>query len=684
MDIRKIGLEVPIVALCVIVIYWYDLTILLDEALSNEMASYILVLPFLIVYMIYRKKEILKAYCSQERESNENIMIKDIIGASLCLCAIFLYLYGSLKFNPLEYHLISLITFIFGCGFLIAGVQNIRNLLFPLGFTVLLFLPYREEVYQAGGQLSALTSIITYKLLRILNFPVSLSSTLDAPSIVIQTSSGQNVPFLIDLPCSGAFSLIGFLVFALFFAYVSHGSRIKKIVWLILGFFLIYSVNMLRTSLILMVCYWYGLDVAMGLFHLASGSVLIFVAVLLMLLIGEKTLKIKITGKEAENEEKCPLCEESQWRNEPFCKFCGSFFNPSNIVLPKANLGKIVALTFLAAILINMQVPAFTLGQQNIMKLEIHEMTGSKEEQSFLPSLEGYEPKFIYRDEKFEKMAKQEAALLYVYYPKNQSYAPIIVSVEIADSYSKLHRWEICLYATAQQPVKPIISKDVQILENPPLIGRFFTFKQAKSNRTVSILYWYEKSTFNLGSSWGSKYVKTSLIVYPKSLVNTGEIESISDYEEIENKLTVIARNITTYWRPVKTSSTLLLAFAQWGQTAAIITMAAASAAVIIIYFIAQLIEEKKAFKVYKQLSWYSTFSDKEGEILKLIEILGEKEELTGISLAEAYEKKTGKKIEPERLIEDLEFAEESGLIKRIIVMEEGKPKLLWKTNFTF
>jgi len=678
---RKLGLDVPVIVLCTFAVYWHDLTILWDDVLNNEMASYILALPFLMAYMIYRRRNVIKAQLSLEIEEQERMIIKDMIGVSLCLSALLIYVYGSFTFRTLEYHLISLTVFLTGCSVLLAGIQNLRNLAFPLGFLLLLVIPYREEAYQVGGQLSTLSSVLAFNILRILNYPVSLSSTYEAPSIMIEVPSGEYVPFVIDIPCAGAYSLIGFLVFALFFTYVSRGTQLRKIGWLTAGFLLIYGINIARILLTLMIGHTLGIDAAMGLFHLASGTVLIFLASLLMILIGEKILKIRISEMETKTEM-CPLCEENKRRNEPFCTFCGRFFNLSSIRPSRAYLAELAAIAFLMMLVINLQVPSFTLAQHNVMEMDLHELAGMKETKGFLPPVELYEPTFLYRDERFEEVARQDASLLYVYRPQNNSYAPIFVSVEIADSYSKLHRWEICLFISEPDPiVNPIVSKDIQIMENPPVTGRIFTFKYVESEQPVTILYWYEKSAFRIGQTWANRYVKTSIIAYLSNFVETGEIRSLDDYNRLESKLASIARNIVTYWEPVKAWSDFVVAFAGWGQTMAILTMIVSSSISLILHLKRRREEEERAGSNHKQLIWHSAFSKEEREILEILEVLAEEERSTGIQLSKSYEEKTGKRIKPAKLMGMMMHAEKFGLAKKEIIGKENSAELVWRTS---
>jgi exosortase len=669
---------------CIIGVYWHDSNVLIDDALRNEMASYILALPLLLIYMIYKKRNLIKAQLYFETQKPENVILKDIVATSLCLSALFLYVYGSFSFDIIQYHLISIIVFAIGCATFLLGVKNLKNIVFPMAFLLLLIVPYREEAYQVGGQLSTLTSAITFNLLNLLKYPVSLSSLYESPSITIKTTSGQEVPFVIDIPCAGAYSLIGFLVFALFFAYVSRGSILKKALWLIIGFALIYGANIARVSMILVIGYWFGVETAMSLFHLLSGSVLIFVASFFMIIVGEKFLKVEVFTERTSKEISCPKCEKKSARNETFCNYCGKFFYPINISLSKMDLGKIFALGLFVAVLINIQVPALALTDQNAMELDIHALAGQTETLKFLPETQGYEPQFIYRDLGFEKFAQQDASLLYYYRAQNSSHTPIFVSIEVGDSFSKLHRWEICLYIVPSeqggQIVKPIVSKDIQIIKSSSFTGRLFVFQYINTKQTVMILYWYEKLAFKIGDNWESRYVKTSLLAFLDTFVSTGEIKSVDDYTLLEENMTLMAQDIINHWEPVKQWSALTVAFAGWGQILAIFSIMASTGFITILQFKNTRDVEKKAQSSFKQLLWHTTFSKEEKEIQKVLETLKQKERMTLLELADVYKQETNRTINPEKLIEIINHVEEYNLVKKEIINENDKPVIMWRT----
>ena len=95
---------------------------------------------------------------------------------------------------------------------------------------------------------------------------------------------------------------------------------------------------------------------------------------------------------------------------------------------------------------------------------------------------------------------------MYEYIPNDQNNKTFWVGIELASTRSPLHPWEICLitYWTdqgAEPKATQIALEDVELLENPPLIGRYFEFKwldpkEAEKNPTQAVLYWFESSIF--------------------------------------------------------------------------------------------------------------------------------------------------------------------------------------------
>ena len=129
-------ISISLIILPILIVYWQDLSILFNEALQSEAVSHIILIPFLVSYLIYRKKELVKASLALEKLRGETklVSVSDIVGAAFCLTAFLLYWYGSYTFYPLEYHIASLLIFVMGVTLILANVKTLMILIFPIMF----------------------------------------------------------------------------------------------------------------------------------------------------------------------------------------------------------------------------------------------------------------------------------------------------------------------------------------------------------------------------------------------------------------------------------------------------------------------------------------------------------------------------------------------------------------------
>jgi len=651
------------IILSTLAFYWQNLTIILNEALNNELATHILLIPPLFLYLIYRKRKVLRTAIAHK--DDRNILASEIYGVLLCTLAILIYWHSAYTFNPLEYQLLSLPIFIAGTILILFNTETLKQLIFPLAFLAFLIPPPTEIAYKAGTYLAAISTEASYTILKTMRVPVTLSNRYWSPIITLQAPSGP-IPFAIDIACSGIYSLIGFTVFAIFTAYIFRGATWKKLAILILGFPLIYALNILRITTIVLIGYWKGTDIALNLFHLLGGWTLIFLGTLALLLIAEKVFKIK-TSNARKDGESCPQCR----KYSNFCLFCGRLLKPKDIKLNKRNLAKIFLLTLMIIQLTLIQVPVFALTEGPATILN-RTPTGNQATAQILPEIDGYNLSFLYRDTKFENISKQDASLIYKYTPQNGSKPTFWVGLEVGPTKGLLHPWEVCLVTWprthGEQPsVKTVDLRDVRLLENPPVVGRFFAFHPLNSNRTTVILYWYENSVFQTKSGFQNKYVKISLLTY---------IEKPDRYVKAEETLLPIGISIVKHWQTLKTWSWVTLAIAQNGSTLIILNTILLST-VALYQTMTRKKEEKAKLKLIEKIR------EKEDRfILKAVQKASEEGEATGEGIASNYKKLTGRTIEAEKLIEKLKEAEKAGLIERKIKNKNDKPVLTWKTVF--
>jgi len=660
-----LGIKVATILFATLAIYHQDLTILGNEATRSELMNYTLAIPLLLTYLLYRNRKMLRTAISFETSTPKRKTTfpnEAVIGALLCLTAFLLYWHGSYTFHPLEYHVVSLPLFAAGLILIMFNAKTLRVLAFPIAFLLFLTPPPLEVVYILGASLSTISSEAAYAVLKAIGLPVTLTAQYGIPIITLTKPGRAPLAFAIDISCAGLYFLIGFVIFAVFIAYIARGTTLRKATIFLTGLPLIYALNIIRIIVIVLIGYQYGMETAIQAFHLLGGWGLIFLGTLLLITLSEKIFEIRLFTVKPKLTP-CNYCNQNSENKQHFCIACGRFLNPMNIELSKQDLSKIFVLMVSAILIVNLQVPVFAL-TEGPAEVTIQTLGGEQAVTQILPEVPDYAIKFVYRDKRFEEIAKQDASLAYAYMPTDTSKTTIWVTMEIAKTRSSLHPWEVCLIEYGEGRKTQLSLRDVQLLQNPPITARYFAFQDLKTNLTLVILYWYENAFFNTGSSQEQEHVKISLFTYAKTP---------EDIPAIEEQLLPFAKAIANHWQPIKTWSQIALLISQNGIN--LIAMIIALLATILSYQVMKNRGEKKS-----KLNLYNKLALQEEKlILKAAYQAAKEDEPTGNTIASHYEKLAGKPIEINLLLQKLHQAEEAGLIKRDITSQEDQPTLIWK-----
>jgi len=668
------SLKALTVLIAVLTIFYQDLTIIANNALQSEQMSHILVIPFLLAYLLYRKRKMVRAVIpfQTSNQPKQTKQLSTLSGILLCTTAIILYWHGSYTFTPLEYHILTLPLFTAGLILILFNLQTLRQLAFPIMFLIFLTPPPSEILYGLGSTLSVISSEASNTIVNALGIASTISSEYGNPTIIITRPDNTTIGFTVDIACSGIYSLIGFLIFAAFIAYITRDKTWKKAATFLIGLPLIYLLNITRITIILLIGYHYGEQLALQTFHLLGGWILIFLGTLLLLAITQNLLKTKIFTK-PQPPQPCQKCNiDPQNLPQDFCPNCGRLLKYRETKLKKQDMAKITAIAFSVALLLLIQVPVFAL-TEGPAQIIIQTPTGEQGNTQILPQIPNYTLQFVYRDKDFEQRAKQDASLLYAYLPLNKTEETTWVAVEIASATSSLHRWEYCLITWPQtqgyQPkIEQLDLKDTQILENPPLTARYFAFQYTKTNQTQLVLYWYETATFKTNATVEQKHVKMSLITYP---------DIPKDITEAEYQLLPFATAIANYWQPTKTWSQIALTISVNGPTLAAATTTLL-AATIMFNFIEKNKRKKTNIYAYKKLSKINQ---------QIIEAVHQAQRTaTGkiSNIAKTYENIAKEKITAENLLQKLTEAEKAGLVEKEVINEHDEPLLGWKTQLSF
>jgi exosortase/archaeosortase family protein len=644
--------------------YLQDLTILFANSLQDEASTYLLAVPFLFLYLIYRKRRMLRAAISIEQTNRQGLArhVATISGILLCATAVVLYWFGSYTFNPLEYHVLTLPVFTAGLVLILFSPRTLRQLAFPIVFLTFLQPLPSSILYGLGSAMSVLTSEASSAIVNVFGISSRISGESGNPIIIITRPDTTMLRFRVDLACSGIFSLLGFVIFAVFIAYIARGSVFKKSVILLLGLPVIILLNITRITIILAIGYHYGEALALQIFHLLGATVLLFLGTLLILVVSDKAFK------KPPPVQPCPTCTSAPQNSlEGFCSTCGGLLQYPGTRLRKLDAAKIVALALAVMVLVSIQAPVFAL-TQGPAQIIIQTPTGERGNTELLPQIEGYTLSFDYRDRDFEQTAKQDASLVYSYKPADTAKELVIAAIEIAPSKSSLHPWETCLVTWPQthgyQPkVAQLDLKDVQIMQNPPIIARYFAFQYTSTNDTQVVLYWFGTSTFLTNNTAEQKQVKISLIAFPETAQNLAEAE---------NQLLVVAIAIANYWQPIKAWTQIALAISQNGPILATISLL-----LLFVTLAYQTLlnarEEQSMLKLYNKLPLQNK---------QLIQAINQTlDEATPSNIAVQLQALTGEPADPAALTNDLLEAEEVGLIQKKIANREDEPVVVWKSQ---
>jgi exosortase len=660
-------LKIVTMVAAVLAVFHQDLTIVLNDALVSESMSHILIVPFLFIYLLYRKRKMLRAVVPIEKQGNLRPLryLPTIAGIVLSTAAILFYWHGSYTFTPLEHHMLALPIFTTGLTLVLFNPQTLRQLAFPLAFLAFLIPLPSEILYGLGSTLSIVSSQVSYALINSLGIPSTLTSEYGNPVIQITRPGGTTISFAVDIACSGIYSLIGFLIFAVFIAYIMRDKPWKKLTLFLIGFALIYVLNIARIATILLIGYHYGEELALQLFHMLGGLTFIFVGTLVLLVFAEKILRTQIFTKPS---QKCSACNPSIVSNQSFCLICSRILKPARIRFQRADIIKVVAIIVSVILLVYIQAPVFAL-TEGPAQIFVHTASGEQGNTQLLPQIRGYTLVFVYRDRDFEEIAKQDASLLYAYEPLDKRKELVWVTVEIGSATSMLHSWEFCLISWPISIGQPAVAtqldvKDIRIQENPPIFARYFAFRWVETNQTEVVLYWFETARFMTNATAQKKQLKMSLITYPDTPQNITEAEDLLPF----------ATAITKHWQPIKTWTQISLLLSQNGAyLAAIIT--ALLVPFTVLYALEKRKERKANAKAYKKLAKPNR---------QIIDAIVETEKNTPPTLdaiATTHKNNTGEPIEEKKLLHKLRELEKTDIIKGDVANVSDEPTMIWKTQ---
>jgi exosortase len=664
-DNSIVSLKVAAIVAATLAVFYSDLAVIVNDALHTDSMSHMMAVPFLFAYLVYRKRKMLRAAIAFENlgQVKHTKYFPAITGILFSTIAILLYWYGSYTFTPLEYHALAIPIFIAGLVLVFFNLQTLRQLAFSIGFLVFLVPPPLELLYAFGSTVSIISSKIVNDFVNLLGIPCHLTTEYGTPILQITNPNGTTMSFAVDVACSGIYSLIGFLIFAVFIAYIMRDKLWKKIALSLAGFLFVYMLNITRIGTIVVIGYHYGEQLALQLFHLLGGWILIFAGTLLLLVFAEKILHTRFFAK---STQRCTECNQTPEDGQDFCLACGRILRQTSR-FHRTDIIKVAAVVVTAIVLVSIQAPVFaqTRGPAQIM---VQTPTGELGNTQLLAEIPGHTTEFMYRDRRFEEISGQDVSLVYAYLPIDTTRRPLYVGVEIGSAPSTLHGWEFCLFTwwigqELSPPITRLDSKDVQILQNPPVIARYFAFQWTETNQTQVVLYWFQNSIFTINNAFEKKYVKISLISYSDTPQNATSVQELMPF----------ATRMAEHWQP-QTWSQVALLLSQES-----IYLIGITSALLLALTIYSIFEKRRQVKA--SIRAYQKLSKSNAEIIDAVSETRETATSTIRAIAETYKNRTGEPIETERLLQKLWEAERIGIVRSDIANIQDEPIRIWKSQ---
>jgi exosortase/archaeosortase family protein len=690
-DYKVLLIKVGIILIISSEVYYLDLAQVFGRAIAfteGNITNYVLTIPFLIAFVLYRKRSVIIAAAIQSQERNIAFRLDDVLGVTLCIVAVFIYIFGSGTLYALEYHILSFPIFLAGCTMLIFDIATLRQSLFAVLLTAYIQPPPGFLVSELAADLSWSAAVLVEAMLKLTGMAISLDSGQGAPALVVVLPSGGQIPFFVGEPSSGVFSTIGLSLFAVFVAYITRGKVWKRSIIFAMGFPLFFILNTFRIALILVFWYLWGQEVA-ETFHIVSGSLMVAIGTILLLVIGERVLGLTIrTVKNIQKQ--CVACERSLANREFLCLYCGRMLK-SNDHRIKHIWTRIATLAGLSIIIISASLvsqPSYSEKQTKLSNLDISAIKGPETTDYFLPQIGGWDLNYAYRDARIESVLNQDAVLAYRYTLQNQSAADsedfvltpyVYASVQISNGH---HVWEDSLVTYPSRVGRPsatlLESSDYAL--SGDITGRFLMFQRVGSKSTEAVFYWFERVPLKFGSDYLNRNVLLSIWTNTNALSKTGLIKAPDDSEGIKQLYLPMAKAIEQYWSS-QTSQVLTNEIALKFIQTHVVALVAISLSPVGILIMRGQIRAAKLRRANKKLYETLEFEDK-SLLAYLVSGRTGDENLTGKLVADAYRKATSKAISEVEVMEQLNYARKSGLLKGQLSSIQDQPVLVWKPTF--
>jgi exosortase/archaeosortase family protein len=266
----------------VVIAYSYSLSTLLQLADLNTPLAYVSLVPLISLILAAVHSQPIRPEPSIHDRQTDYIVGLPLMGAAL-LVNFLLPSKLSAMFWVWRIDLLTLPFFVAGAVAVIFGVRVLWRQKLAVGFLILAWpYPYTTVLL---GVLNAFTTATLYGMNQIVKV-AHIAKLVGALSggVFSVAHDGHTFNLSVVSACSGASSVVGFLLVGTAFAAIVRGPWIRKILWLIGGMVLLWVINLGRITLIFWSGQHFGEHFAIAVLHPFIGLVTFTVGVGIMIL----------------------------------------------------------------------------------------------------------------------------------------------------------------------------------------------------------------------------------------------------------------------------------------------------------------------------------------------------------------------------------------------------------------
>jgi exosortase len=267
-------LKFGLLSVLVILLYHPEISSMVNEWWTKHEYSHGFLIPFISGYIIWVKREVLRA----------QLVIPDIKGFFILLAGIALLITGYVSFEPFTRRFSLLIT-IFGLVYFLLGSGIFKILLFPVGYLVFMIPPPYILFKSTAVNLRLFSTKVTYDVINFLGIPIlRQGANLDLP----------NISLVVADFCTGILSLMSIIAVAVLYAYLTQKKLLNRTILVFLSVPIAIAGNIFRLVITVCLAYFYGARALDSVIHQFHGTVNFLITLVLLIFAGNMISKVDL------------------------------------------------------------------------------------------------------------------------------------------------------------------------------------------------------------------------------------------------------------------------------------------------------------------------------------------------------------------------------------------------------